>query len=138
MLINTLKEEIKQSMKDGTRLKTDILKLVVSDCDRINANKGTVTDDDVINVIEKIIKSNNECLSVRDNQDLVYENNVLKTFLPSKASMEDILALVKEEDIRNCKNDGMAMGLVFKTLKSNGIYFDNGDVKNLVASVRAK
>lgn len=76
MLYDTLKKQIPVFMKNGNK-DLNILKLVISDCDRIIANSGTVTDSQVINIMKKLVASNEETYKARQNQTLLDENRFL-------------------------------------------------------------
>lgn len=137
-MLEQIKKDIIQSMKDGTKTKTSILRLIVSECDLIKARTGEVQEKDVIKSIEKLSNSIKETIKLTDvDKDMVtleQELFILNAFLPKKLTLNEIEMRLVKESIRECKNDGMAMGLAMKSL--HGLYFDNSDVKQVVGEIR--
>jgi uncharacterized protein YqeY len=137
-MIQQIKQDIIKSMKNKDSVRTSILRLVVSECDLINARTGKVTDQDVIKVIEKFIGSIDETIALTKNEkalvNLRNEIYILESYLPLKLTVEEIKEKLDREVIISCKNDGMAMGAAMKSLK--GLFFDSSDVKLVVEKIR--
>jgi uncharacterized protein YqeY len=138
-MLQQIKQDIIASMKAKNTVKTSILRLIVSECDLINARTGKVTDEDVTNVIKKMIKSIEESLEAirgkwTDRYDLIQEQAILENYLPRKLCVEEIEEKLDKEMIKNSKNDGMAIGLAMKSLK--GCFIDGSDVKLVVEKIR--
>ena len=137
-MLQQIKQDIIASMKAKNTVKTSILRLVVSECDLINARTGKVTDQDVVKVIEKFIGSIDETIALtKDEKCLVNLRNeiyILESYLPPKLTIEEIEEKLDRELIKNSKNDGMAMGVAMKSLK--GLFFDSSDVKQVVEIIR--
>ena len=137
-MLQQIKQDIIESMKAKNTVKTSILRLVVSECDLINARTGKVTDQDVVKVIEKFIGSIDETIALtKDEKCLVNLRNeiyILESYLPPKLTIEEIEEKLDRELIKNSKNDGMAMGVAMKSLK--GLFFDSSDVKQVVEIIR--
>jgi uncharacterized protein YqeY len=137
-MLKQIKKDVITSMKSGDKVKTSILRLVVSECDLIRARTNSVTDDDVIKVIEKLVKSIQETLKLATKKDdlinLVSEISILESFLPKKLTLKEIKEKLDGESIMNSKNVGMAIGVAMKQLK--GLSFNNADVKLVVEEIR--
>lgn len=137
-MLQLIKDEIIKGMKSGDKVRTSILRLVVSECDLIKARTNNVTDDDVIKVIEKLVKSIDETVKLTTNNDsltvLNSEKHILESFLPTKLTLKEIKEKLDGESIMNSKNVGMAIGVAMKQLK--GLSFNNADVKLVVEEIR--
>lgn len=97
-----------------------------------------IKDEDVVKVIEKLVKSIDETVKLTTNNDslavLNSEKYILESFLPTKLTLNEIKEKLNRESIVNCKNDGMAIGVAMKQLK--GLSFNNSDVKLVVGEIR--
>jgi len=113
-LYNDLKTVMPNLRKSGLTMELEVLKCVISDADRIIANKGSVEDSEVIKIIRKIIEGNSITMSSVDrpnNYILAQENDYLSKFLPKLLTEEEIRKLFNENLIGKPKNE------VFKFFK---------------------
>jgi uncharacterized protein YqeY len=110
MLYDTLKKQIPVFMKTGNK-DLNILKLVISDCDRIIANNGMVTDSQVINIMKKLVASNEETYKARQNQTLLDENTFLLSYIPKELSIEEVRKILDpyKEEFLSYSNNGVAI-----------------------------
>jgi uncharacterized protein YqeY len=123
--LEELKSEIKQQMLARNKKVVEILKVVAGECETLkfkNQNSSPVS------VIEKIIVSNNLCLQSRHDEKYVEENNILSTYLPKYASVEEIMSKLGTVS----DNSGATVGKSIKLLKQSGIVFKNEDVKTAI------
>lgn len=136
-IFKEIKIQIKDAMKSKDVVKRDILRLVVGQVQQSDDE----SDDAVIKVIKKIVKSNTETLAVLSERALhgesikiLEENNVLLKFVPQAMSEEEIKEFVKENniDLSSAKNSGQAMGMLMKPLKASGKEVDATTVKKAV------
>lgn len=134
MLINEIQTEITSALRSGQETKKDILKLVLSETQRLNKQD----DQTVISIITKLVESNNETLKYGHNVKLVRENEVLGRFLPTYidcVQIEHVLSDIKHELVT--LNTGQAIGKALKFLKGLNLHFKNEDVKNVLEKMKA-
>lgn len=102
-----LQKELKQSMLAKDKLKTSVLRLLLSAINYYEIQKGgagyEATDEDVLSVIQKEAKQRNDSIEqfkIGGRQDLVdketKELEILKTYLPEQMDEEKIREIVKE------------------------------------------
>lgn len=147
MLIERLKAQTKDAMKAGRTVERDILRLVVGEAQTLEARNNKVpSDEQVEKIIRKMIEGNQETINLSKNEEswakLVEENKILEEWLPKTLTQEEIEAFFLNSDgpefeqIQNAKNDGQAMGMAMKTLKSADQKVLGDDVKAVVAKIR--
>jgi uncharacterized protein YqeY len=144
MLVDDLKKRITQAMKERDEVAKDVLRVALGDIQtqehRMNA---TMSDEDAIAVVRKLVKSNEETLASSTGEraaTLTRENEILAALLPKRMTVDEIAgALVSQRDaIRAAKSDGQATGVAMKHLKTTGASFDGNDVSEAVKRVRAE
>jgi len=100
------------AMKAKDDAQKDSLRVVMGEFGRM-ANK-TLTDDDVIAVIKKLIKSEKEVLA-RTGDDTSAFIEAIERYLPQMASDKDIKAWIQTNiDFSQYKNKMQAMGAIMK------------------------
>lgn len=129
MLQETLKTEIVAAVKSGQEIKRDILKLTLSEAQRLNK----YDDQSLINIIKKLIESNNEILKYGHDVKLVKENEILKRFLPATLSKEQIKEKLRpiHPALLSAKG-GQSIGIALKYLRGEGLSFNNSDIKEII------
>lgn len=139
MLKDTIKNEIAFSMKSGNHIKRDIFKLVLGEIQSQETRTGkNISDDKVESIIRKLIESNQEVLSHKQDDRLSAENTILAELLPTVMTLEEIEKYLKssEESIQAANNDGQAMGIAMKAMKSCSGKALGQDVKEVVSIMR--
>jgi len=132
-----------QAMKNREVLKKNILGVALGECELAAARQGKIEDTQVEKIIRKIISSNEEVLSHKDDEKLVKENQILEEFLPKQMTAVEVEAFLLNdesplfEQIRDAGNDGQATGLAVKALRETGQAVDGKIVKEVVANIRA-
>lgn len=102
-----LREELNQAMLAKDELKTSVLRLLLSAINYYEIQKGgagyEATDEDVLSTIQKEAKQRRDSIEQFQNagrQELVdketKELEILKTYLPTQMSEEEIRGFVKE------------------------------------------
>lgn len=112
----TLQEQIKKDLMAAMKAKDDAqkdsLRVVMGEFGRM-ANK-TLTDDEVIAVIKKLIKSEKEVLA-RTGDDTSAFIETIERYLPQMASDKAIKAWIQTNiDFSQYKNKMQAMGAIMK------------------------
>lgn len=130
MLIETLRVKIIEFMKSGQDTARDILKLVLSETQRLNKND----DETVLVIINKLIEANNLTLEKGGhNIKLVRENEVLKSYLPATISKDELnnhLSAIENELAQ--KIGGQKIGFARRYLKDNNVNYLMKDLQELL------
>jgi uncharacterized protein YqeY len=144
MLIDTIKARALEAMKSKDTLASTIFRLALGEIQTAEARSGrAVTDEEAIAIVRKLVKSNEETLSMAEGTEqkatLEKELTLLKALLPQSLSVADIvLALAPvAAAIKEAKNEGQATGVAMKHLKSQGTAAAGTDVATAVKQLRA-
>jgi uncharacterized protein YqeY len=141
----SLKETIEQQMKDALKskdtFKLNVLRFILSHIKNKEIDlRRPVTDDDVIKIIQTLVKQRKESLSFSqqaNRQDLIEkeqeELKILESFLPSQLSEEEVEKII-DEVIEKVKPVGMKdMGKVMKEVMSRiSGRFDGSKINEMV------
>lgn len=140
----SLAAEIKKSMFAAMKAKNvvekEILRVAMGE---ITRSGDDPSDEEVQALLRKLIKSNREALESASDEEqkttLNAEIASLQKFLPQALSVEQIVEALSgvSDAIKAAPNQGPAMGLAMKTLKSSGAEADSGDVAKAVAKIRS-
>lgn len=135
------------AVKNGDTIKKNILKLVISEIQNLENHKDRkfkkVEDQEIYHIIKQFIKNNNETIALsKDSSVLVEENNILQKLLPEEFTESQLYKVVHTNPqlvsmILSSKNNGQAMGIALKTIKS--LYqqeIPNLILKNIIESLR--
>lgn len=136
-LEDEIRSSITKAVKLNNQLAKDVLRLVISDANHI----GGTSDENIIKSCRKIIEGNNETIKHGgDNVKLRRENELLRSYIPKEYSLEEIQIHVDRlsSELRECKSDGKAIGLLSKALKDIGVSVSGDTLKAAVLSVRSK
>lgn len=140
MLIDQLKQRMFQAMKAGSTVEKEILRTAIGEVTRAG---DEATDERVVQVIRKLVKSNQETLSAvgADGERravLESEIAVLEGFLPKTLGPEQIRALLEPvaAQIKAAGGPGPAMGIAMKFLKAQGAVTEARDVQTAVSLLR--
>jgi len=142
-IIQDIKSQIKEAMIAKDAVRRDILRLVIGQVQQ----SGDESDEAVIKIIKKIIKSNTETVEALESRDHVDVPEVLKLedeidflepYVPKAMSAEEIKAFISDNsiDLSSAKNDGQAMGMLMKPLKGTGREIDSVVVKSVIAELK--
>jgi len=146
MLLDQLKDRIKQAMRDKNVLEKDLLRVVVGDLETELARHGSLSDKDAEKILRKMVKSNRETYQALqghagksdDLLQLEQELAILESFLPKSLSPEEVEVALAEvaDSIREAAQDGVATGVAMKHLKSSGAVVDGKVVSEVVRKLR--
>jgi len=104
-----IKQDLKQAMKDKDEEKKNTLRIIIGEFGRAEAKE--LFDDEVIKIVRKLIKSEQESLeqSGKSASDSRYIQ-ILESYLPQMASDEEIRQWITENiDFSHYKNKMQAM-----------------------------
>ena len=137
-----INEDLKNAMKEKDTFKLSVLRMLKSAIiyEQTNGEKHELTDDDIMSVIKKQVKtrktSMEEYLSY-DRKDLAdnlqKEIDILSKYLPEELSDEELTKII-DEIITELKPDGMkGMGMVIKAVSAKcGAAADMKKVSSIV------
>ena len=102
-----IRSDLKESMKAKDEARTSALRVLLGEFQR--QPKKELEDKEVMAIVRKLVKSENEMLSAGDSESSAYLE-VLKGYLPKQASEEDIREWVTANiDFSQFKNKMQAM-----------------------------
>jgi uncharacterized protein YqeY len=145
MLIDEIKTRMTRAMRERDEIVKNILGLAVGEIQTAEARANRpLSDDEGAAIVRKLLKSNEETLSLSGADDprtpaLRREIEALSALLPKSMTVEQIgeaLAAVAGA-IRDAKSDGQAMGVAMKHLKATGAVAGAPDVQAAVKKVRS-
>ena len=113
----TLQEKIKKdlavAMKAKDVVKKDAIRVIMGEFGR--GGKKALSDEEVMGILKKLIKSEKELLARKGDTDDSDFIAVIESYLPKMASEEEIADWVKENiDFAQYKNKMQAMGPIMK------------------------
>lgn len=128
-LITQIEEEFLLARKSKDSLAKNILSVVIGEIQNQQSRtgqRGEVTDAQVVKIMQKLIKANEETIQAAAGgftlpehiNFLVAENALLQRLLPKECTREEILAYLVTfaEGIQSASGDGPATGIAMKAL----------------------
>lgn len=127
-LAEKLKQDLKSAMLNKDRGRKDTLRLIMAEYPKLtipitleSGKKTTrpkkpdeITDDDIMNIIRRLVKAEKTVLEVRHETTSSYLN-MLEEYLPQMATPEEITDWInKHVDFADYKNPMQAIGAVMK------------------------
>ncbi|MCF8051814.1 MAG: GatB/YqeY domain-containing protein [Desulfobacterales bacterium] len=130
----TLREQIKsdltRAMKEKDDVRKEALRVVLGELSR--QGQKDLTDEDVVKILKKLLKSENELLQSSGAATSEFIN-ILEGYLPKMATDEEILAWIRENiDFDSYKSKMQAMGPIMKHF---GAAADGNRVRDLLQSL---
>jgi uncharacterized protein YqeY len=121
MLLDQIQQQVAVAQKSRDQLRVDTLRFLLGAVFNFQIEKGkdhVASDNDVLNVIAKQVKTHNESIEMftkAGRNDLVErekaELEILKAFLPAQMSEEEVVKIIKEIA---AKNPGADFGTLMK------------------------
>jgi uncharacterized protein YqeY len=143
-LVDEIKQRMLRAMKAKSTVEKEILRVALGEIQMGEARSGKApSDEDAIAVVKKLVKSNEETLSLAQDAAqkaaLQEELDVLRSLLPQTLGPEKIIELLAPvaDAIRSAKSDGQATGTAMKHVKASGAAADGKDVAEAVKRMRA-
>ncbi len=143
MLIDDIKAQITQAMRDRDSALRDLLKVVLGELQTAASRTGDAMDDDQAQrIIRKMVKSNNEMIELSTRPEAIEKAKaelvILESLLPKTLSMDEVMSALEpvKEAIVAAGNDGQATGVAMKHLKSSGAVVEGKDVGRVVKQIR--
>lgn len=127
-----IKQDLKQAMKEKDAEKKNTLRIIIGEFGRAEAKE--LSDDEVVKIVRKLIKSEQESLeqsgkSVSDSRYI----QILESYLPQMASDDEIRQWIADNiDFSNYKNKMQAMRDIMAHF---GASADGNQVKQILQSM---
>jgi len=127
-MLQKLKDDLKQAMRDKDILKRDTIRLIMSGIKQIEVDqRREVTEEDVIKLIQKGVKQREDAINFAKDggrEDLVKQNqaeiDILSSYLPKQLSDEELKEAIKQiiqkVGATSMKEMGKVMGVATKEL----------------------
>lgn len=147
MIEQTIRQYIKQAMRDRDTVARDVLKLALGEVTSARA-VGDVSEEQAIKLVRKIVESNHESIAALESRggddriaNLRRENQVLEALLPKQWPAADVERFLRNDaavrdQIRGAQADGQAIGAAMKALKAHGAPVDGKVVGDVVRRLR--
>ncbi len=123
-----IKKDLTAAIKAKNEEKKDTIRVVLGEFARLD--KKELSDDDVIKVLKKLVKSEKELLEKRgDTTDSAFIK-IIEDYLPNMATKEEIMQWINQNvDLSEFKNKMQAMGPIMKHFGQSA---DGNTVKELL------
>jgi uncharacterized protein YqeY len=123
-----IKNDLKNSMKSGDNITRGVLRMLSSDFKNLEIDKKKeLTDDDVVEIIKRNIKSRKDSIeqyTKGNREDLASQEKnelkILEKYMPEQISEEEIRKIVKkiisESEASSASDFGRVMGMAMKEI----------------------
>ena len=130
-LQDKLKTDLKSAMKEKNNIKKDALRVILGEMAR--SDKKQFTDDEIILILKKLIKSEKEMLEKSGRGETSPFIDTIEAYLPQMASEDEIRDwIVSNIDFSSYKNKMQAMGPIMANFGSSA---DGNIVKAILQKV---
>ena len=127
-LQSQMKKDLSAAIKAKNENKKDTLRVILGEFGRLD--KKEFSDDEVVKILKKLIKSEKEVLEHKGEAADSAFIEIIKHYLPKMATEEEILAWIQQNiDFSQFKNKMQAMGLIMKHF---GATADGNFVKKII------
>ena len=126
-----MKSDLTAAIKAKDEEKKDTLRVILGEFGRLD--KKELSDDDVVKILKKLIKSEKEMLEIKgDETDSIFIR-VIENYLPKMATQAEITSWIEQNvDFSEFKNKMQAMGLIMKHF---GATADGNAVKKILLRI---
>lgn len=143
MLIDDIKQQVTQAMRDKDTARRDLLRVVLGELQTAAARTGdAMSDEEAQRIIRKMVKSTQEMIELSDRPAAVEQAKaemvILESLLPKTLSIDEIVAALApvRDAVLSAGSDGQATGVAMKHLKSTGAAVEGKDVGAAVKQMR--
>ena len=126
-----MKSDLTAAIKAKDEEKKDTLRVILGEFGRLD--KKELSDDEVVKILKKLIKSEKEMLEKKgDETDSIFIS-VIENYLPKMATQAEITNWIEQNiDFSEFKNKMQAMGLIMKHF---GATADGNAVKKILLQI---
>jgi len=126
-----IKKDLSAAIKEKNENKKDTLRVILGEFGRLY--KKELSDDEVVNILKKLIKSEKEVLEQKGEAADSAFIEIIKHYLPKMATEEEIKTWIQQNiDFSQFKNKMQAMGLIMKHF---GATADGNSVKEILRTI---
>jgi uncharacterized protein YqeY len=126
-----IKSDLTAAIKAKDEEKKDTLRVILGEFGRLH--KKELSDDEVVKILKKLIKSEKEMLEKKGAESDSTFIKVIENYLPKMATQEEIAKWIEQHvDFSEFKNKMQAMGLIMKHF---GATADGNEVKKLLQNM---
>jgi uncharacterized protein YqeY len=126
-----IKSDLTAAMKAKDEEKKDTLRVILGEFGRLD--KKELSDDEVVKILKKLIKSEKEMLEKTGAEGDSTFIKIIENYLPKMATQEEIAKWIEQHvDFSEFKNKMQAMGLIMKHF---GATADGNEVKKLLQNM---
>ncbi|MEJ2655891.1 MAG: GatB/YqeY domain-containing protein [Desulfobacterales bacterium] len=112
-LQNQIKKDLSAAIKARDENKKDALRVILGEFGRLD--KKELSDDEVVKILKKLIKSEKEVLEQKGEAEDSAFIEIVESYLPQMAAEEEISAWIRQNvDFSQFKNKIQAMGIIMK------------------------
>lgn len=112
-LQNQIKKDLSAAIKARDEQKKNTLRVVLGEFGRLD--KKELSDDEVVKILKKLIKSEKEVLEQKGEAEDSAFIEIVESYLPQMAAEEEISAWIRQNvDFSQFKNKIQAMGIIMK------------------------
>jgi uncharacterized protein YqeY len=130
-LQSQMKKDLSTAIKAKDEKKKDTLRVILGEFGRMD--KKELSDDEVVKILKKLMKSEKEVLEQKGEAADSEFIKVIETYLPKMATREEITVWIHQNiDFSQFKNKMQAMGLVMKHF---GATADGNFVKEIIQNM---
>ncbi|MBW2603065.1 MAG: GatB/YqeY domain-containing protein [Deltaproteobacteria bacterium] len=127
-LQSQMKKDLTAAIKAKDEKKKDALRVILGEFGRLD--KKEVSDDEIVKILKKLMKSEKEVLEQKGETADSEFIKVIGNYLPKMATEEEITAWIQQNiDFSQFKNKMQAMGLIMKRF---GAATDGNFVKKII------
>ncbi len=110
-LQNKIKDDLKSAMKDRDEERKSALRVIMGEMARLD--KKEFSDDEIINILKKLVKSEKEMLTKSGQGKTSAFITVIEDYLPQMAGEAEIRQWIEANvDFKRFKNKMQAMGMI--------------------------
>lgn len=138
MILEKLKLDYKQALKDRNTINKGVLTLIISSINLKVKEKGKdLSDEEIYSVIQKELKQTKETLDLTpiDRVESINETKLkielLVSYLPKQMSIDEVISAIKELNIELIKKN---QGIIIKEMMSKYSSSTDGKTINLALS----
>ena len=123
-----IKSDLTAAMKAKDEEKKDTLRVILGEFGRLD--KKELSDDEVVKILKKLMKSEKEVLEKKGDETDSRFIKIIENYLPKMATEADITKWIEQNiDFSEFKNKMQAMGLIMKHF---GVTADGNAVKKIL------
>ena len=132
-LQDRLKDDLKTAMKTRDEVRKDAIRVVMGEMARLD--QKVFTDDEIIKILKKLIKSEKEMLEKSGQGPSSPFIDIINIYLPAMASEDEIRQWIEDNiDFSDYKNKMQAMGTIMAHFGSTA---DGNTVKQVLQQFSA-